>query len=530
MKLKRQFSPFTILLISINGMIGSAWLLGPLYAAQSAGPAALVSWLIGSFAILLVAFTFAELSTMFPVAGGVSRIPQFSHGPLASFIISWIAWLSCVTMAPIEVQAMLQYASVYFPHLTHLVEGQYVLAPQGFVWAIFLMLVMCWINIISTRHLIRFNFLLTVFKIGIIFLIITAFASTRFHLGNLYHEPGGFFATGLHGIFAAVAVSGIAFAFTGFRHGVELAAETTNPKRAIPLAVIGSIVCCLIIYWLLQIVFFTALTPSMLQHGWQHLSFEGDIGPFVGIAALLGLGWLTSLIYANAIVSPLGAGLIYTTSTARIIYGMSKNEYFPAFFLKLNKNSIPKRAIWFNFAAGVLAFFPLPGWQALISFLVSSVVISYSMGPVSLIALRWQMPNAQRPFKLPAGVALSALAFYICNLIAYWSGWNTISKLMIAISIGLLCFAIYHLRYNRSKPIAWRSAVWLAPYLGGLTLISYLGSFGGGKRIIPLGWDFLVIAIFSFITLYFAVKGRLQEPSPSAHIANTLDSVDSAAV
>ena len=267
-----------------------------------------------------------------------------------------------------------------------------------------------------------------------------------------------------------------------------------------------------------------------MQNGWAHLSFSVDAGPFVGIAALLGLGWLVILIYANAIVSPMGAGLIYTTSTARIIYGMSKNGYFPQFFLQLNKHSTPTRCIWLNFAVGMFLFLPLTGWQNMISFLVSAVVISYGMGPVSLIALRWQMPNASRPFKLPAGISLSVIAFYICNLIAYWSGWNTISKLTLAIIIGLVCFFIYHQRYNKSSDIKWRSAWWLLPYLGGLALISYLGSFGGGRGVIPFGWDFVVIALFSLLSLYLAVKTRLSNVPDIAHQANSLDSIDSVAL
>ncbi|PRP61267.1 amino acid permease, partial [Bacillus halotolerans] len=124
-QLKKHFSPWVLLLISINGMIGSAWLFGPFYAAKSAGPASLFAWGLGAAAVVLIAFTFAELSVLFPVAGGVARIPQLTHGTTTSFVMGWIAWLSCVTMPPIEVQAVLRYASVYFPSLSYSVEGHY---------------------------------------------------------------------------------------------------------------------------------------------------------------------------------------------------------------------------------------------------------------------------------------------------------------------------------------------------------------------------------------------------------------------
>src|SRR5476649_1466321 len=106
--LNRRFTPFSLLLLSINGMVGSAWLFAPLYAAKIAGPAAIIAWLIGGIATVVIALTFAELSVMFPVAGGTAQIPQLSHGTFTSFIMSWVAWLAALTMAPIEVQAILQ--------------------------------------------------------------------------------------------------------------------------------------------------------------------------------------------------------------------------------------------------------------------------------------------------------------------------------------------------------------------------------------------------------------------------------------
>ncbi|PNT89481.1 amino acid permease [Coxiella burnetii] len=529
MKLKRIFSPLIILLISINGMIGSAWLFGPYFAAKTAGPAALVSWLVGGGLVLIVAFTFAELSTMFPVAGGIARIPQYSHGMATGFMMSWIAWLSCVAMPPIEVLATLQYTSFFFPRLTCLHGNQHVLTHEGLVGAALLMFFLSWLNIASVKHLVRSNVLMTVFKIGIILVIAITLIAVGFH-GKNFFAYGGFAPSGWHGIVSAVSMGGIAFAFTGFRHGVELAAETKNPKQAIPLAIIGSIVFCLLLYWLLQLAFIGALHSPSLSKGWAQLAYQGDIGPFSGIAALLGLGWLSWMIYANAVISPLGGALVYVTSTSRIVYGMSKNAYFPAFFMRLNKKAIPVWCIALNGLTGFVLFFVLSGWQSMINFLVSAVVISYGTGPISLITLRYQMPNANRPFKLPQGILLSTLAFYVCNLMVFWCGWESIKKLFAAILIGILFFIVFQkTKQQRLREIHLKYSLWLIIYLGGLTLISYLGSMGGGMGIIPFGWDFIVIALFSLVSLYLAVKSRLPQISAQTHQANTLDSVDSEA-
>ena len=509
MDFNRRFSPLTLLMLSINGMIGSAWLFAPLYAAKIAGSGALIAWIIGGSATALIALTFAELSVMLPVAGGTAQIPQLSHGTFTSFILSWAAWLSALTMAPIEVQAVLQYASTYFPSLTYKVNDIPLLSGVGIVWAMVLMLGLCVINIVSFKGLVRFNFLIFIFKVSVMALTIYMLIKVSFHPANFSGLAEATSSpTGWQTILAAVASGGVAFAFTGFKHGVELAGEAKKSQIAIPLAVVGSVVCSLMLYMGLQIAFIGALSPSALKNGWSHLSFPGDVGPFAGLAGGLGLLWLLKLLYADAVVSPMGAGLIYVTSTARILYAMSKIGYVPAFLSRLSKQNFPVHAIFLNFAVGMFLFLPLPGWQAMVSFLVSAMVISYAVGPIALLCLRLELPNEKRDFRLPMSKVLCPLAFYFCNLLSYWTGWETMYKLSIAIFIGLVFFTVAYLRGKLNKAaIGFKSLLWIAPYLSGLTLISYLGAFGG-KHVIPFGWDFLVIAIFSMMILYLAVISR----------------------
>jgi amino acid transporter len=508
MELHRRFSPLNLLLISINGMVGSAWLFAPLYAAKLAGPHAIYAWLVGGFVTVLIALTFAELSVFLPIAGGSSRFPQLSHGTLTSFIMSWITWISALTMAPIEVQAVLQYASTYFGSLMHISHGVPVLTPIGFCFATIIMLLLCIINIASFKGLVRFNFLIFGFKILVIVLTILMLIKTRFHLANFVRVDNQSLLSNWHDIMKAVAVGGIAFAFTGFKHGVELAGETKNSQFAIPLAIVGSIIICLLLYLGLQIAFIGALPAKSLLQGWSELAFTGDVGPFAGIAIGLGLIWLLKLLYIDAAVSPLGAGLIYVTSTARILYAMSRNGYFPQLFCKLNKQHFPVFAIFLNFLIGMFLFLPLPGWQAMVSFLVSAMVVSYAMGPIALLCLRLQLPNEKRLFRLPAAYPLCFVAFYFCNLVSYWTGWETLWKFEIAIVIGFALFFIAQLRGKIQNPnLGAKSLFWIVPYFLGLLAISYLGTFGG-KSIMPFGWDFLVIAVFSLIILYVAVMTR----------------------
>jgi len=510
MTLNRRFTPASLLMLSINGMVGSAWLFAPLYAAKIAGPAALIAWLIGGFATAIIALTFAELSVLFPVAGGSAQIPQMSHGSFTSFIVSWIAWLSALTMAPIEVQAILQYASTYFSSLVAMEQGVPVLTGTGMMWATILMLSFCVINAVSYKGLVRFNFIVFSFKILIIILTIILLIRSSFNTVNFSGTMSTAFSlTGWQAILTAVATGGIAFAFTGFKHAVELAGETKNQALAIPLAIVGSVIGCLILYLGLQLAFIAAVNPHVLTNGWGQLSFAGDVGPFAGLAAGLGLIWLVKLLYIDATISPGGAGLVYVTSTARILYAMSQIGYLPKWLQGLNKQGIPIAAIMLNFVLGMFLFLPLPGWQAMVSFLVSGMVISYAMGPISLLCMRLEMPNEKRGFRLPAANIICPIAFYFCNLLSYWCGWETIYKLAIAMLIGLFFFAAAWWRGRLpTDNHGLKSGLWMLPYLGGLVMISWLGAFGG-KNVIPFGWDFLVIGIFSLAILWLAVKNRL---------------------
>jgi len=509
-QLHRRLFPGTLLMLSMNAIIGSGWLLAPLYAAKIAGPAAIFSWMIGGLAVILIAFTFAELSAMFPVAGGTARIPQLSHGALVGFVLSWMAWLSSLMMAPVEVQAVLQYASLFFPALIREVAGAHLLTMWGYLWATILMLVLCFLNIVSYRTLTHSNFILFVFKIAVVMLTMFVIIQARFNPDNFSGLMSSTVSLqGWQAILTAIATSGIAFAFTGFKSSVELAGEAKNLAIAIPLSTAGSVIACLIIYIGLQVCFIGALDPVTLQQGWQHLNFTGDVGPFAGLAAALGIAWLVKLLYFTAVVSPAGAGLSYVTSTARILYAMSKIGYVPKFLSHLDHKRFPVRAIAVNFILGMISFLPLPGWQAMVNFLVAVLVITYAMGPIALISLRLSMPDVKRPFRLPAANFLCFLAFYFCNLFSYWTGWETISKLSIALCIGFVFFGLSYRRGQISIDTkSFMAGVWIIPYLLGLVAISYLGSFGG-INIIPFGWDFVVIALFTLGIFYMAVRDRL---------------------
>ncbi|ODN43227.1 APC family permease [Piscirickettsia litoralis] len=521
MRIKRSISPIALLFSSVSAILGSGWLFSAYFTSKLAGPSALLAWVIGGVTSIIIAFVFAELCTAFPVTGSSTRIPLLSHGTLVSFVFSWVIWLSYMALAPTEVQAVVQYLAFYFPSLTH---TQGALTSTGYITATFLMLAISAINTYSLQWLIRANNALTYLKLIIpiiIALVILAYFHQPSHL--IHKEAGGFAPFGMHGIFAAITSGGIVFAFTGFKQAAELAGEAKNPAKALPIAIIGSIVICLIIFLLLQTAFLTSMNSHNLAGGWHRLDLSGAMSP---LSATLQQDHLTSLLpllYIGALAGPLASGLMYCSSSSRSLFGMSKNGYLPVALQRITTQGNPITAIMVNFVVGMLMFAPLPGWEKMVGFLSSLMSLTYAIAPIALLALRQQMPDIKRPFKLPLTPLWAWLAFYIATLMSYWSGWETVSKISIALAIGLILFFGYHTFSNRGRSfkIDWKESTWLWPYFIGLTLISYLGNFGDGKHLLPFGLDFIIIGIFCAIIMALAMRFRLPD-ADTKHYVSTL--------
>src|SRR5699024_1648703 len=161
--------------------------------------------------------------------------------------------LAAVSTATIEVEAALQYAANYVPWLQHIQDGAAVLTTPGFVVACGLLAGVALINQFGIRWFARINNAAAWSQLAIITLLIEAYMYVDFH-GSHFADPlhGGFAPLGWHGVFSAIATAGIVFSYLGFRQAVELAGETDNPQRNVPLAVIGSLAICAAIYVGLQ--------------------------------------------------------------------------------------------------------------------------------------------------------------------------------------------------------------------------------------------------------------------------------------
>jgi amino acid transporter len=386
-----------------------------------------------------------------------------------------------------------------------------VLTGTGIVAAVVLMAIFTSINFLGIRKLAYTNSAATWWKIGVPLLTIFVLGIANFHGGN-FTAADGFSPYGAKGVLAAVSTSGIIFALLGFEQADQLAGESANPKRDIPRAVIGSVIIGAIIYIALQVVFLGALPASQIHGTWAKAAYTTMTGPFAQLASLVAVGWLATILYIDAVISPGGTGLIYTTATSRVSYGLSRNGYFPTAYETTNRRAVPWFGLITAFVVGCICFLPFPSWKSLVGLITSASVLMYAGAPLAFGVFRRRLPNVERPYRAPLGAVLAPLSFVVANLLILWSGWTTDWKLGLAILLGYVILAGTRLLgLNSVSPrLDLRAAQWLPVYLVGMGVIVYLSDFGPLKNpVFPLWWDMVVVAVFSVIVYYWAMAVAL---------------------
>lgn len=519
--LRRSIGFWGLMFISLGSIIGSGWLLGALTAATVAGPASLISWVIGAFLLVVLALIFAELGGRYPVAGGTARFPYFAFGTLAGFTAGWAAYLSSVATAPIEVEASISYlgSTHWAQQNLHLLHDNGTLTGVGLLFATGGMLFFTIINLLGAKLLAESNTIMVIWKFAVPVLTIAVVMILRFEISN-FTAGGGFAPYGVHGIFAALP-AGVVFALMGFEQATQMAGEARNPRRDVSRAIIVSMMIGVALYILLQVALIGALNPANLVSGWASPIGVGDYGPYYTIALGLGATWLAWILLSDAIISPMGTGLVYLGASARLSYALGEEETLPDSLTRTNKRGVPVYSILLAFVIGELAFLPFPSWAALVSIVTGAGAIMYGFGPVALAALQKLDPDRFCPYRMPWPWLLNPIGFIAANLIIYWSGFESTWKLLTAIFVGRLLFEYRLRRADRSRAdIDWRAASWVWPWLIGMTIIGVMGDYGtGALHILPNWIDLIVVILFSLLIFYSAVRVAISSETAQALIA-----------
>ncbi len=513
-QLRRSVGFWGLMFVSLGSIIGSGWLLGALTAAEKAGPASIISWLLAAAMLTVLALTYAELGACYPVAGGSGRFPHYSHGPLAGFTAGWAAWLQAVAIAPIEILAAITYVNSvhwvnqHFP-MVHPKgsDNAGMLNGHGLLVATLGMVAFTAMNLAGAKFLSDSNAVVVIWKTAVPLLAIVVIAALSFHPGN-FHAGGGFMPFGMHGVFAALP-AGVVFALQGFEQAVQLAGEARDPKRDLSRAIITAMAIGAGIYILLQIAFIAGLKPADLAHNWSSPlgGDPSDYGAWYTLALAAGATWLATVLVIDAVISPAGTGIVYVGTAARLSYALGHEDEVPDVLAKVDKRGVPVWSILLAAVVGEACFGPFPSWSKLVGVVTEATAIMYSFAPVSLAALQRRDPDRPRAYRMPAPRILLPVAFCSANLIVYWSGFDTVWKLDCAIVAGLLLFAVGVSAKGTNSLRALKPALWIGPWLAGQAVIGALGRYGGGAHeVLPEWWDLAVVIAFSLAVFYWAVS------------------------
>lgn len=463
----RRLSLVDLFGLAAGGVIGSGWMLGAESADQHAGSDAVYSWLIGGVLMLAVAAVMVELGTAAPKTGGLVFLPLQSSGPLVATVAAAGIWVFYAVNPASEAAAMTSGLAAWQPGLFH--PGSVRLTPAGFVWAFVFMVLTTAVNLLGPRLFLRFNALLTAWKVLIPLLVVGLLILAQVHPhapGTALKYAGPAVHRGFTAALAAVTGGGIVYAYLGFQGPLDFAGSVRQRGRMseaarLRWAVYGTVGGSIVLYTLLQVVF--------IRH---HTEWAGALteSPYAQFAAAASIGWIGPLIRVNALLSPAGSGMVFTHSLTREVAALSRahlthrglqsarRAVFKPFGRRLD---VYWSILIVDFVVGWLALLFVGGsWSALISITSVLALIVYAVPGVVLASLVGRVPE-QFPRSKALSRFLAEFGFISIAVVLYSAGWSGLWEGMAAMAAG--CCLLFGLPVvaQRDLPLLGR---WLRKY------------------------------------------------------------------
>ncbi|MGC8558807.1 MAG: APC family permease [Nitrososphaeria archaeon] len=547
-KLKKELGFSDLLFASITGVIGSGWIFGGYYTAKVAGPASIISWILGAIFIFLLAISWGEISSLFPASGAVARYMKYTNGALANSISGWASVVEAIMLPAVESIATVSIIQMLLSKVNIsvvFVNASGLPTPLGAVASFLLVLLFFTLSYRGIRNTARVNIVVnyTRFIIMPLFIIIAIYAALSMNLAPNLTTPS-FAPYGYTPIFTALPSTGVIFSYLGFRQAIDVAGEAKKPAKDLWRVLILTVVITGILFTLFQVVLVLGMvwnssaagTLGVMPGDWAGLTTSLPMAsfPLFDLAYGLKISYMAWLVGVAGFMSTAGVASMYLASTPRILFGMSKEGYLSRHFEKLSeKYRIPVFGLLATLAvtiillimgvAGVFVTSVGGFWIALTSIGTSTLVFAYSTGPLVTAILRRKLPEYQRPFKIPAYFAITMISFVITTLLIYWGAGSLFSSedpyggymLIILILVGALIYPTY----NNKKRSDINSGIWMIIYLLTFLPILYLGSYQ--TNILPFPYDWITEIILGSIFFLWAIYSSL----PTETIKSEIDKI-----
>jgi APA family basic amino acid/polyamine antiporter len=456
--LKRALSAVDLTLLGIGAIIGTGiFVLTGTAAANQAGPAITMSYMLAGLACGFAALCYAEFASMIPIAGSAYTYSYATLGEIFAWMIGWDLILEyAVGSMTVAIGWSGYFQRILAGFGVHLPQWMSAAPPAGVINlpAVLIVLVITTLLVIGVRESARFNAVMVAIKVAaVLFFIAVGFSK----VDTSNWSP--FAPYGWSGIMAAGAV--VFFAYIGFDAVSTTAEEAKNPQRDLPIGIIASLVICTVLYIVVAAILSGIVSVT------DYRSYEAALpgapivpvsestkflnAPVAYVLAVINQGWAAGLVSAGAVAGITSVLLVMLMSQPRIFFSMSRDRLLPqgvsAVHPRFGTPYITTiiTGVVVALFAGLLRI-DVVGEMTSIGTLFAFVVVS-----AAVIMLRIKRPDAKRPFKVPFGFVFPVLGVISCLYLMLSLSVVTWVRFLVWLDIGM---AIYWLYGRTHSPLA----------------------------------------------------------------------------
>ncbi len=463
--LKKTLTAWGLISLGIGAIIGAGlFVRTAMAAAQNAGPSVTIGFIIAAFGCALAGLCYAELSSTIPISGSAYTYTYATMGELLAWIIGWDLILEYAVAAATVGIAWSEYLNTFWVNILHLSPIPYQWTHSPFqtsdggisgimnLPALFIVSMISLLLIRGIQESAFINSIIVLVKVTIVVLIIT--------IGWQFINPNNFvpyipepsFFKDAHGVshnFGGIlgilgAAGTVFFAFIGFDAVSTAAQETINPKRDLPIGILGSLAICTILYLLFAHVLTGVATVEDFRGDGSEASVAYAINKY-----MIGYQWLGQLVTVAILFGFSSVILVMLLGQSRVFYAMSKDGLLPKAFSEIHpKYKTPYKANLFILVlVGLFAAF-IPG--DIVGDMTSiGTLFAFVLVCLAVLILRKTQPNLKREFRTPWVPLVPILGILVCMAMIYGLGWTNWLRLFAWLAFGIVFYFVYGVKNSK---------------------------------------------------------------------------------